>query len=302
MGSSVSAEREPIEYSIDHTTEYDYVHAVSVSHHVARLTPRSLQGQVCLSHTLEIDPPAGVLKTHVDYYGNTLTFFATESAHMRLTVRAHSRVRLDPGAGTFDDTPAWELATDRTRMPLDAIDCVLDPAAGPASTALVAAYARASFPPGRDLIEAVADLTARIHGDFAYDPDATTVATPLSEVFNARRGVCQDFARLEIACLRSLGIPARYVSGYLETLPPPGTPRLVGADASHAWVSFHCPEIGWIDADPTNNLLPCRSHITLAWGHDFTDVSPIRGVIFGGGDHAPKVSVDVRRVSTSRSA
>ena len=290
----MTAERQAIEYAIDHTTEYDYVHAVPVSHHVARLTPRSLQGQACLAHTLEVNPPAAVLKTHVDYYGNTLTFFATQSTHTRLTVRARSRVRLEPRTDAFDDTPAWELATDRTRMPLDAIDCVLDPLAGRVSGE-VAAYARESFPAGRDLIDAVADLIARIHRDFTYDRDATTVATTLAEVFRAGRGVCQDFARVGIACLRSLGIPARYVSGYLETLPPPGTQRLVGADASHAWVSFHCPEIGWIDADPTNNLLPCRAHITLAWGHDFTDVSPIRGVIFGGGDHAPKVSVDVRR-------
>jgi transglutaminase-like putative cysteine protease len=294
----VSAEREAVVYAIDHATEYDYGTAVSVSHHIARLTPRTLPWQACKAHVLDVDPPAAVVKSHVDYYGNTLTFFATQSAHTRLSVRARSRVVVEARTDSFDDTPAWEIATDRTRMPLEALDGVLDPAAGRASAALVAGYARTSFPPGRDLIEAVADLTARIHRDFAYDPHATTVETPLSDVFEARRGVCQDFTRLEVACLRSMGIPARYVSGYLETLPPPGTPRLVGADASHAWVSFHCPEIGWIDTDPTNNLLPCRSHITLAWGHDFTDVSPIRGVILGGGDHSPRVSVDVRRLSS----
>lgn len=293
----MSAERGPIEYVIDHVTEYAYVYAVPVSHHVARLTPRNLPGQqVCHAHTVEIDPPAAVVKTHVDYYGNTLTFFATQSAHTTLTVRARSRVSIRPMPDRFEDTPPWEVATDRRHMPLDAIDCVLDPAANRASAA-VAAYARESFPPGRDLIEAVADLTARINRDFVYDPHATTISTTLAEVFTKRRGVCQDFARVEIACLRSLGIPARYVSGYIETVPPPGTPRLVGADASHAWVSLHCPSIGWIDADPTNNLLPCRSHVTLAWGHDFTDVSPIRGVILGGGAHALHVRVDVSRVT-----
>ncbi len=294
--NSVSVDRQIIEYAIDHTTTYDYVHPVPVSHHVARLTPRSLPGvQVCHTHTLDIEPPAAVLRTHIDYYGNTLTFFATQSAHTRLTVRARSRVSLQPTPGALDDTPPWEVATDRTKMPVDALDCVLDPGAGRVA-ADVTAYAAESFPPGRNLIEAVGDLTSRIHRDFAYDPRATTVTTALSEVFQTRRGVCQDFARVQIACLRSVGIPARYVSGYLETLPPPGKPRLVGADASHAWVSFHCPVIGWIDADPTNDLLPTRSHVTLAWGRDFMDVSPIRGVILGGGQHALRVSVDVARV------
>lgn len=292
----MSAERAVVEYAIDHTTTYEYVYPVPVSHHVARLTPRSLPGQqVCHSHTLEIEPPAAVVRTHIDYYGNTLTFFATQSAHTRLTVRARSRVSLQHQPAALEDTPPWEVATDRTRMPIDALDCVLEPGAGRVA-ADVAAYARESFPPGRDLIEAVADLTARVHRDFIYDAGATTVTTTLAEVFQTRRGVCQDFARFEIACLRSMGIPARYVSGYLETLPPPGQPKLVGADASHAWVSFHCPVIGWIDADPTNNLLPTRTHVTLAWGRDFTDVSPIRGVILGGGEHALHVSVDVARV------
>jgi transglutaminase-like putative cysteine protease len=292
----VSADRGIVEYAIDHTTTYEYVYPVPVSHHVARLTPRSLPGQqVCHAHTLEIEPPAAVVRTHIDYYGNTLTFFATQSAHTRLTVRARSRVSLQQQPAGFDDTPPWEVATDRTRMPIDALDCVLDPGAGRVA-ADVAAYARESFPPGRDLVEAVADLTARVHRDFIYDAGATTVTTTLAEVFQTRRGVCQDFARFQIACLRSVGIPARYVSGYLETLPPPGKPRLVGADASHAWVSFHCPVIGWIDTDPTNNLLPTRTHVTLAWGRDFPDVSPIRGVILGGGEHVLRVSVDVARV------
>ena len=149
------------------------------------------------------------------------------------------------------------------------------------------------FPQGRPLLEGVLDLTARIHDEFTFDPKATTVATPLTEVFASRRGVCQDFARLEIACLRSLGIPARYISGYMETVPPPGTPRLVGADASHAWLSVYCPGVGWIPVDPTNNLLPSDTHITVAWGRDYNDVSPIRGVILGGGAHALQVHVDV---------
>jgi transglutaminase-like putative cysteine protease len=164
------------------------------------------------------------------------------------------------------------------------------------------AYARPSFPAGRALLEAVVDLTARIHKDFTFDPEATTVTTSLAEVFRLRRGVCQDFTRFEIACLRSLGIPTRYVSGYLETAPPPGMPRRIGADASHAWLTFHCPGAGWIDVDPTNNLLPSTGHVTLAQGLDYGDVSPIRGVILGGGQHSLQVSVDVIRVSEPAAA
>jgi transglutaminase-like putative cysteine protease len=165
-----------------------------------------------------------------------------------------------------------------------------------AAGAELAAYARESFPAGRPLLDAVLDLTRRIHDDFTYDPRATTVATPLADVFRSRRGVCQDFAHLEIACLRSLGLPARYISGYLETIPPSGTPRLVGADASHAWLAVYGAGVGWIDVDPTNNVLPSNSHVTLAWGRDYGDVSPIRGVILGGAGHSLRVSVEVSRL------
>jgi transglutaminase-like putative cysteine protease len=144
----------------------------------------------------------------------------------------------------------------------------------------------------------VGDFTARIHADFTFDPKATTVSTPIGQVFESRRGVCQDFARLEITCLRALGLAARYVSGYLETVPPRGKPRLLGADASHAWVAVYDPSIGWVDVDPTNNLFPSDMHVTLAWGRDYGDVSPIRGVILGGGPHSLKVSVDVLRLPT----
>ena len=157
-----------------------------------------------------------------------------------------------------------------------------------------AAYAKPSFPPGRPILEGVKDLNRRIFKDFAFDPTATDFATPVAKVLQQRRGVCQDFAQVMIACFRSLGLPARYVSGYLETLPPPGQPKLVGADASHAWVSVYCgDEVGWTDADPTNNVLPGSRHITLAWGRDFGDVSPLRGITIGAGEQVLQVSVDV---------
>jgi transglutaminase-like putative cysteine protease len=192
-------------------------------------------------------------------------------------------------------TPPWEDTGDRRVLPLDALEALFDSASLRAGPEFLA-YASPSFPAGRPLLEAVIDLTARIHADFMFDPDATTVATSLSEVFRLRRGVCQDFTRFEIACLRALGIPASYVSGYLETAPPPGMPRRIGADASHAWLRFHCPGSGWIDVDPTNNLLPSTGHVTVAHGLDYSDVSPIRGVILGGGQHSLQVSVDMIRV------
>jgi transglutaminase-like putative cysteine protease len=155
-------------------------------------------------------------------------------------------------------------------------------------------YSRPSFPKGRPILEAVQDLSERIHKDFKFDPSATDVSTPVTQVLKDRRGVCQDFAHLQIACLRSIGLPARYVSGYLNTIPPPGQPKLAGADASHAWVSFYCDAHGWIDIDPTNNQIPNLQHITVGWGRDYSDVSPVRGVVLGSAGHALKVSVDVR--------
>lgn len=289
----------PVQYEVVHTTKYDYSQSVAVSHHLARLNPRALPHQQPLQHDLQIDPAPAAMTTHTDYFGNSVTFFAMQGAHKRLTVRARSRVALQ--ATTLpspSDTPPWETVADRTALPLEALEFLFDAALIPPSADLIA-YARAAFPPGRPLLEAVLELTRRIHEEFAFDPTATTVKTPLDEVFTSRRGVCQDFARLEIACLRSLGLPARYVSGYLETVPPPGRARLLGADASHAWLAVYCPEAGWIHVDPTNNLLPSGTHITVAWGRDYNDVSPIHGVILGGGTHTLRVNVDVLRLAES---
>jgi transglutaminase-like putative cysteine protease len=295
----VSADPPPVQFEIVHTTEYDYSESVAVSHHQARLSPRVLPHQQRLHHELQIEPAPAAMTSHTDYFGNTVTYFAMQGAHKRLTVRARSRVSLQAASGLSpSETPPWEAVADRTTLPLDVLEFVFYPASIPASAEL-AAYAGASFPPGRPLLDGVLDLTRRIHEEFTFDPKATTVATPLAEVFSSRRGVCQDFARLEIACLRSLGLPARYVSGYLETVPPPGRSRLLGADASHAWVAVYCPGAGWIHVDPTNNLLPSRTHVTVAWGRDYYDVSPIHGVILGGGKHTLRVNVDVIRLAES---
>lgn len=297
MQSCASVEVSPVTYDIVHTTRYEYGESVSVSHHIAHLSPRDLPHQDCLHHELHIEPAPAVTRTRLDYFGNAMTFFVMEGAHKGLTVRARSRVVIRPANGPVPaSTPPWEAGRDHDVLPLNAIECVFDSASIRATEEL-AAYARPSFPPGRPVLEAAIELTRRIHEDFTYDPQATTVGTPLSDVFRLRRGVCQDFARLEIACLRSLGLAAHYVSGYLETVPPPGEPRLTGADASHAWLAVYCPGVGWIDVDPTNNLLLSTRHVTLAWGRDYSDVSPIRGVMLGGGNHSLQVNVDVIRVA-----
>jgi len=284
-------------YDVIHTTEYDYSESVAVAHHVARLRPRTLPDQECLHHELVVEPAPAVTSAFEDYFGNPVTFFAVQGAHQHLVIRARSTVTVSgPERPRPRETPAWETAGDRAALPLDAVEFVFDSTES-RSQGITEAYARESFPAGRPLLEGVLELTARIHAEFTFDPKATTVATPLTEVFTSRRGVCQDFARLEIACLRSLGIPARYISGYLETVPPPGAPRLVGADASHAWLAVYCPGAGWIPVDPTNNLLPSDRHIALAWGRDYSDVSPIRGVILGGGTHSLLVHVDVVRLA-----
>ena len=295
----MSAEAEPVKYEVVHTTEYDYSESVAVSHHMARLAPRVQPHQQRLHHELQIEPTPAVMTTHTDYFGNAVTYFAMQGAHKHLTVRARSRVALQATSQPApSDTPPWETVADRTGLPLEALDFLFDSALVPAGPQL-AAYARAAFPPGRPLLDAVLELTRRIHDEFTFDREATTVATPLTDVFKSRRGVCQDFARLEIACLRSLGLPARYISGYLETVPPADSSRLLGADASHAWLAVYCPEAGWIPVDPTNNLLPSVAHVTVAWGRDYNDVSPIHGVILGGGNHTLRVNVDVVRLPES---
>lgn len=294
----MSADTGPVTFDVVHTTEYEYGEPVAVSHHVARLCPRSFDRQDCIRHDLDIDPAPAAEATHVDYFGNTTTFFAMQGAHDRLEVRARSTVTVRPNVHVAPpDTPAWDEIGDPSALPVDVLEYVFDSAL-PLSRALradLALYAGVSFPVGRPLLAGVLDLTQRIYEDFTYDQKATTIATPLEDVFHTRRGVCQDFAHFEIACLRALGLPARYVSGYLETQPAPGVARLVGADASHAWLAVYCPGSGWIDVDPTNNVVPSNRHITLAWGRDFGDVSPIRGVILGGGGHTLRVSVDVTR-------
>jgi transglutaminase-like putative cysteine protease len=290
-----------VRYTISHRTTYEYRDAVSVSHHLLRLHPRDSAHQRTLSYRLISDPVPAVVEPHTDYFGNLVSFITIEGPHRHLSVNSECEIEvspkplLDPGA-----TPSWESVRDLCREHAYAVCGEACEYYFPSALVPVRPefheYAAKAFGPGRPILEAGIDLMSRIHSDFKFDSQATTVATPVEQVLSQRRGVCQDFAQLQIACFRTMGLSARYVSGYLETAPPAGQPKLTGADASHAWVQLWCGPAGWVDLDPTNNLLPSERHITLAWGRDFDDVSPFRGVLVGSGSHQLTVAVDVNQI------
>ncbi|MBA4188234.1 MAG: transglutaminase [Planctomycetaceae bacterium] len=288
-----------IRYRITHDTTYDYSEIVSLCQNVAHLVPRECSRQRADESVLSITPDPAVIEDRIDFFGNPISYFTIQEQHRELTVSVSHRVEVwsVPQLAPLS-TPAWETVRDRLRFDrshdwLDAYQYAFDSRYVVADPRY-ATYAAPGFTPGQSIVEAALDLTRRIYSEFIYDPRATNLATPVAEVFEKRRGVCQDFAHLMLACLRSLGLAARYVSGYLSTQPPPGKPRLVGADATHAWVSVFCGEAGWIDFDPTNNQIPGDRYVLLAWGRDYEDVSPLKGVILGGGQHTVRVSVDVR--------
>lgn len=290
-------------YRISHRTTYKYVSSVSVGDHVACLKPRSFGQSRLLQNSLHIHPAPVSLTERTDYFGNTLFFFTVQEPHKELVVESRSEVLVDGMASSRPQSPPWEesaqgLAADlrpeargACQFQFESPRIRLRP--------VFAAYALESFTPGRPLQEALRDLTSRIHREFRFDSSVTTVRTPIEEVFEKRHGVCQDFAHIQIACLRSINVAARYVSGYLRTYPPPGRPRLIGADASHAWVSAYCRGLGWLDMDPTNDVAPTDGHVTVGWGRDYGDVSPLRGLILGGGGHTLKVEVDMEPVEES---
>jgi len=283
---------------ITHSSTYDYLGDVSVSHHLLRLAQRAYAKQNCLAHELVITPQPATVDAHPDYFGNPAHFIAVETPHRQLEIKSHSRVAVLPAFIPEPlETPAWETVRARCRDDHSGQALEAHEFTYPSPMVTVAdefaEYASKSFARARPVFDAVTDLVARIHADFAFDTTATTVTTPVIDVFRQRRGVCQDFVHFLIACLRSLGLPGRYVSGYLETDPPPGKPKLRGADASHDWASFFCPGIGWVDVDPTNNCVPSLRHITIGWGRDYTDVPPIRGVLVGSQNQQLRVAVDV---------
>ena len=285
-------------YVVRHRTTYEYSHDVSISHHLLHLQPRSSRNQTCHRSSLIVEPAPAVIKSDRDYFGNQVTYLTVGEPHLKLVIFATSTVEAAP-LGNPDPmaTPPWDgihrqLAGATDQASLDAFQFAFD---SPYTSSSNGAwdYAAPSFPRGRPVLAGALDLTGRIFRDFKYEGGVTDIWTPVDRVLKDRRGVCQDFAHLQIACLRSHGLPARYVSGYLLTRPPEGKEKLVGSDASHAWISVWCPGHGWVDLDPTNNLMPGDEHITIAWGRDYGDVSPIKGLVVGGGGHKVDVSVDV---------
>jgi len=285
-------------FDIRHTTRYRYSAAVTVCHNEAHLRPRPTSTQRCLANELTVDPAPVTIFERTDYFGNPAIYFAVQNPHSVLTVTAASSVALQsPAPADFLASCPWDqlpsrLRSDASAASIEAREFAFDSPLVPLGEEL-AEFARPSFQPERPLLDAVHDLSKRLHREFVYDPNFTTVATPLLDVLAQRRGVCQDFAHLAIGCVRSMGLPARYVSGYVESVPVPGQPRRPDADASHAWFAVFDPSVGWVDFDPTNDRIVGEQHATLAWGRDYSDVTPLKGVAFGGGMHTLEVMVDV---------
>jgi len=290
-------------YRVSHKTTYLYPEMVNQCYSLAHLLPRETTYQHCISSMLQIFPVPTNLVGREDYFGNRINAFSLQEDHQTLIVEAISEVEIISQPPTlsldFGLSCADVLEQMQSVKPQETLMAREYMLASPMVflSEDLADYARSCFSPERPFFSAVSELTARIYQDFTYDPHFSSTSTPLSEVLEHRRGVCQDFAHLAIGCLRSLGYAARYVSGYIETLPPPGQERLQGADASHAWFAAYSPREGWCDFDPTNNLMISTQHITTAWGRDFSDVTPLKGTLFGGGaEHELSVEVDVLRL------
>jgi transglutaminase-like putative cysteine protease len=289
-------------YRVVHETHYAYSDTVTSAHQLAHLRPRATPWQKVKSHTLRINPKPVEQALGDDYFGNEVLRFMIDTPHNELTVHAESVVEIESHApAAAAESPPWEQGRSAPgewgpNVDLDIEEYrVASPMVPVLDEAL--AYGRESFTDDRPWLESMLDLATRIQRDFVYDPKATTVTTKVGEVFALRRGVCQDFAHLMISCLRSLGLPARYVSGYILNRPKAGARRLVGADASHAWVAGYCPAHGWVAFDPTNGKLADLEFITLGWGREFSDVTPLRGVVLGAATQKLDVAVKVQALS-----
>ena len=299
-------DQEAVVLDVMHDTTYRYATEVALAHHVAYLRPADTVHQQLESFRIAVLPKPFVQRTTVDVFGNSRFYFSLDVPHPRLAVRAVSRVRLAARYEGFDTATSvpWRDVAERIAFRAGARFAAESEFVYPSPFIPrhreLGAYAAACFPKGRSIADGAIELMRRVHRDFTYDSDSTEISTPVLEAFRTKRGVCQDFAHVMIGGLRAIGLAARYVSGYLLTRPPAGKPRLIGADASHAWVSVWCPSCDgtatWLDLDPTNDVVPSTSHVTLATGRDFGDVSPLRGIIRGGGDHELSVGVTVRPV------
>ncbi len=288
-----------MKYTIQHTTAYTYLEPVSLCHNIARLMPRDTKGQICRDTIIQITPQPDRINEYEDFFGNKIIYFSIEKEHWELTVQVTSEVERKSGR-VVSESGTSDSKLDEQRKVISE-DELLDVKQYIFATPMtswneeILIYASRSFTPDRSVFEAAEDLTKRIYTDFEYKPGHTTIATPLSVVIKERKGVCQDFAHLAIACLRSVGLSARYVSGYIETFSPEGVEKLIGSDASHAWFSVFIPEKGWVDFDPTNNSIVSDQHITIGWGRDYADIAPMEGIILSSGSHELTVSVDVKR-------
>lgn len=292
-------------FRVKHITRYKYVQHVSRCYNVAHIIPRDTDRQKCLNNHVSIAPQPATTKQRCDYFGNEAYHFEIQMPHTELIITAQSDIQIvdHDRELDFDLAASFGEVLEYLRQPsnqdaIEAREFLLNSPMIECSEAL-RDYASPSFQNDRSLRACVSDLTSRIFTDFSYDPHFTTIATPLADVLEHKRGVCQDFAHLQIGCLRSMGIPAKYVSGYIETLPKAGQKKLVGADATHAWIAYFSPDEGWVEYDPTNNSAANSQHIVTAFGRDYFDVTPVRGVIFGGGESPVlEVSVDVARLDT----
>ncbi|GFD88359.1 transglutaminase [Tenacibaculum sp. KUL152] len=292
-----------MKYTIRHVTTYKYSDKVSLTQNHARLIPLNTAQQRRISARVTVVPEPDYQAQFKDYFDNTVTVFEIPTLHEEMQVIATSEVEIQgaPMQGLFSHHTSWENVRDQICYPVD--QSMLTAQFFSIPTRLTQAnpaiynYTLSSFRSNRSIVEACDELMDRIYSDFTFDPSFTTINTPVSHVFEHKRGVCQDYAHLTLACLRSIGLAARYVSGYIETLPPEGQEKLTGADATHAWIALFVPGSGWIDYDPTNNLKPYDQHVTLAVGRDFADITPLKGIIFGGGNQVLEVSVDMNRGS-----
>ena len=293
-------------YQVSHTTSYKYESAVPFCHNIATLKPKDMLGQTLVEYKLEISPTPSEFSEKLDFFGNTVTRFSIQKHHTELKVTASSKILRDSSLvpNIYQNFEAQNLTLyqallalkSTNRDLLDVKQFVLESILIANITAEVKAYAEVSFKPNRSVFEAAYELMQRIYTDFEFNTKVTNVATPIHEVIKKKKGVCQDFAQIAIACVRSVGLAARYVSGYIETLPPPGKVKLIGTDASHAWFSVYIPNFGWVDFDPTNNQIPQNQHIVVSYGRDYYDVPPLKGVIFSTGKNKMKVAVDIRPV------
>ena len=289
-------------YSVEHTTRYKYHEQVSLCHNIAALSPRNTDKQICKASNLIITPLPDVLEEHTDFFGNKLYYFVIEQEHYELTVTVKSKVEKIPATAEPEMFPghSWENVRDmllRSNGELMDVRQFIYPTTITTPNETIKDYALKSFTRHMPVLDAVFDLVKRIYKDFRFTPGFSTVSTPLAIVMKEKKGVCQDFAHLAISCLHAMELPARYVSGYIETMAPEGKEKLTGVDASHAWLSVFIPGMGWTDFDPTNNRRPDEQYITIGWGRDYFDIIPLKGVIMSSSNHDLKVSVDVKRIA-----